>query len=508
MGHLVYSILNARGKPTAYKDKESLIDKNLMKIEERSKLRFKEDLNGHYEDNIILNVYLGFLSVGQPNRREFRKDRYKIEEIFGKNKKGLIPKVLSKIQRKPTEEALEKAHSFSNLKEIEKLIQKLLKEAPNEIIISNTYKFLKSLEDIVSKILKEKKNFDSGIKESKEQITETLNRSEEIITKYQNEILNCIKLEIDNMENEIKDCVYTGIENKWSEKYLNERITGIQKQCVESIKKKTKSLLNEMKHEIEETFAEFKKRIALSLRFKGLRVEVDINEVIKELQINFKYVIDRIIDVGLSIWGIVAAWAINPILGVIVLIVAAFREILDLFWGDPAKRKRKAKKNAYSKIKTSINKLRSEFRYKMSYKISKLKRNVKKQIEGINFYMRDLEHFSFCISEKIKEINNMKVEISTLLTKYILGNDIKFSYIDLQLDRIVIIGNSFQKVDMEILRLKDIFHYNSLEDFLENVKHTFDNEILILQEKDEFIYRALTSFTDKLGVKGVRRIKL
>jgi len=50
----VYSLINARGKPTAYNHKPLLIDDNLLAIEKRIKSRFEELLENHYSGNIIL----------------------------------------------------------------------------------------------------------------------------------------------------------------------------------------------------------------------------------------------------------------------------------------------------------------------------------------------------------------------------------------------------------------------------------------------------------------------
>jgi len=179
----VYSIINARGKPTAYKYKKELKDKNAAIVENRVKSKFSELLGGNYSGNIVVNGYLALMKSNRLKNSRFENDQIKALEIFGDK---------SEIEK------------FSNIQEVNSIIDRLGKDVHDEIIISNTYKFMKSIGIVLSKILKGKKNFDSFIKEANNLTEKYLDDVGKIISKYEAEILSNLDLNINSMRVELK----------------------------------------------------------------------------------------------------------------------------------------------------------------------------------------------------------------------------------------------------------------------------------------------------------------
>lgn len=496
----VYSVLNARGKASAYRCKKTLKYEQILKVEERTSGKFKELLFGHYKGNIILNADISFLSVASLNvpgnnekEKGFIRDREKTKEVFG---------------------SLNNAYNFSNLGELEKTIKELSQESTREIIVSNTYKFLKSLNMVLAKILGEKKKFDKTFKELQRLIEGTSNTTSEILTKYDNEILHAIEIKIDTAKSEIIEHIYSGIDNENDESAIKKGINSISDKCNKEIEKECNTLLKDARKEIEILLSEFKKRVNLSFKYSDMEGDIDISKIIEKIEISFKYVIGQVADVGLSIWGVITAFAIHPIVGIVVAIFVTIRKIWDWFSYDPNKRKREAKQKAYSDVESSFNKMKLEAERNIKKELGKIMANVEKTLKEIHDYLKDIKDFVFSMDDKIKHLNSTKTEISTLLTKYIMGNNVEIAYVDLQLERMCIIGKQIPD-KMEPFRIKDISIYENEKDFfnsmLINTKHNFEknNSVLVVDKNiDEFKYRALDAFIKKnifSGLKSVRK---
>ena len=126
--------------------------------------------------------------------------------------------------------------------------------------------------------------------------------------------------------------------------------------------------------------------------------------------------------------------------------------------------------------------------------------------------MKGIKKISRNIDSKIGEIKKAQTELSTLLAKEVLGNNVKFSYLDLQLSRAVVIGYKEEKGNvkdqlLKIFRLKDINLYPSYQEWLNDAGECAENGVFIV--KDEFNYRAISSLTlnsiEKVEFKRVKK---
>lgn len=473
----VYSVLNVRGVPSIRKWKSTLIEGDVKKVEKRITMAFKKILRNHYQGNVIANSYIGFLAVGDPKIGEHIEQKKKVLDYF------------------PSYQA---AYEYSNLKSIEDLVSNLSQESSREIIVSNTYKFLKSLENIISKILYNKKNFDIALKQWEKLILDKLNESEEIIVKYHIEMLNTARSTIDSMENDIINFLYKGIDNEWNKEDIEKGIKEIKSQYEKKLNIGINNISKRIDDEINFLLTELKKQITILFKSMNLDGDIDINLIIKELQVSFDDTTRQILtsSVGTILIGFATGfWLLAPLL-IFVSVLGA---------DGPEDKKRKLKRKAYEGVKKSIEQEKLRIINDIKNKISYIQRTVKKIIKEYNLYLKEVKCFGSSMSEKIKELQSNKAELCTLLAKYILGDNITTSYIDLQLDKILLIGNSFNEKDIAFLRVKNTIYYRSWSEFLNNIKCTFDKQWLILDEDDEFTYRALNALKDKLGIKGARR---
>lgn len=482
----VYSIINARGKPTVYKFKKELKDKNIATVEDRVEKKFSELLGNNYSGNIVVNGHLALLKNDRITNGRFANDQIKALEIFGT--KSII-------------------EEFSNIQEIYKLLDSFGKDISNEVIISNTYKFIKSLGYILSNILREKKNFDLFLKEVNGLTEKYLDEVDKVVCKYESEILSSLDVNINSMRVDLKKEVNYGIDYGESESSIKAGLDKIKEKQAKKLNKSIQDLLSSMKEEIEDKIQEFKNRMSLQMHFLNLKGDFDLGSILESLEINFKYVLGQVLDVGLSIWGVVLAFGINPILGVVAGVLALARKIWDWFFGDPDKRKREAKSKAIRKIDSLVNDVESKIRKDIERELVSIQKNTRKPVLQLNESMKGLKKLSIAIDDKILQIKKSHLTLSLLLMKRILGDSVIFSYIDLQLSQAVVIGyevnTDVKNVLLKIFRLKKIDLYSSQHDWLNKAgKYIGDEHFLT---NDEFNFRALNALLlNDTGVKFKR----
>jgi len=482
----VYSILNIMNRPTAYrKYQKELLDKDLIEVARHVQEKCQRVLKGHYVGHLNINAYLGFLTKGTLKRDLFIKDRTKTIDIFS---------------------SLEAANNFSRLGDVVDLINKLCSNGANEILISNTYKLIKDLEDTISKIITNKKDFDKGLKDIADSLSQAVEESRETVEKYNNSIELLINQQISIMEKEMIQAVYEGVDKEYDQETIENLIIEIKKQFAKDLEVKIKGLLEEMREEVEELLEHLDNRVMVSLNFRNFEGTIDIAAITEKLKISFKYVLDQIVDIGMSIWGIVIAFAVNPILGAIAAVVAVLRKIWDWFFGDPAKRSREAKKEARAKIKQAVKCLQNEYVTEMKKELKSLTNKMESQIKDVNVYINSLWKASALISAQIQKLNEIKNEVFTALAVEVLGNNVIWGAIDLKLNQMMIIGINIKKEDLTIFRMHNANAYEAFDQFIIHVAEKNGDAILV--KDNEFAYRIISSIKDALSIKTVKKVSV
>ena len=473
-----------------------------MTIEARIQSRFEELLGGNYSGNIIVNGYLALLTSDNLENR-FEKDQIKALEIFGdktqvENFSGInrINKIIGKLGSENDEVIKSLEENRANLlllpnrrdldsviREIDNLINKYLEsERSDKIKISNTYKFLKSLEEIRANVLNENEQLSKTINEIDNLTEKYLEEVNSIIKKYYSEINNYLSLNINKLKSELKKAISDSIDDEDGELDIKIKLYKIKKEQSKDLKKGMENLLSSMESEIEGKIKEFKNRISLLTISLNLEGEFNLENILEALEFNFKYILGEILDVGLSIWGVVLAFGINPILGIVTGVLTLARKIWDWFYSDPAQRKREAKQKANNEINSSIKNLEKKVKNKFDREFSKINRDINKPVKQLKNSIKGIKSINLSIDDKIAAIKTAKTDLSLLLTKEILGTEVTFSYIDLHLSMIVIIG---MKVNDEVkkhiankFRVKTVILYSSCSEW---------------RNKDDFNYRTINA---------------
>lgn len=485
----VYSIINVRGKPSAYRYQKELVSDSVVTIETRTKEKFREILGEHYEDNIIVNGHLGFLSKGTPNREDFIRDQQKSIDVFG---------------------SLEKSYQFSNLKVLETLLSTLSIKSKKEIAISNTYKYMSTVESIMGRIFKGKKEFDREIKSMQQKTDEAVRKAEVAISQFHKDILISVNVEIDKMQGNLQRIIYEGIDHKYSESQLKSKLHAEQKAAEKEIRNLLMEQLDELKQDIQYIFNQLQKRIDLEFKFKGIGAnDFNLQDIIKKMEVSLGYVMKEIVDVGLSVISIILI-AFNPILAVIGGIIVALRKIWDWFFSDPNKRKREAKSKAYDEVTNTVKKMKTKMTHTLNKEMDRLQREVKKQVHSFGEFIQQIRLLSLSMDEKIHDLQMSKVEISKEITNVVEEERPSFSYFDLRLKQAIMIGVNPHRLDM--YRLEKVTSYGTIGEFFSNNHYPVRDGYLYITENDEFLFRASSILIESckendlsFPIKGVRR---
>ncbi|KAB7672558.1 GTPase [Bacillus sp. B1-b2] len=488
----VYSIINVRGKPSVYRHQKELISDSILTIESRTKEKFREILGEHYEDNIILNGHLAFLSKSTPKRDDFVRDQQKLKDVFG---------------------SLEEGYEFCNLKEVEKLLSKLSLQSKKEIAISNTYKYMSTVESIIGRILKGKKEFDREIKNMQQKTDEAVSKAEVTISQFHKNILSSVDIKIDQMKSNLQKIIYEGIDNEYSESLMKSKLHAEQRSTEKEIKRLLEEQLEDLRYDITNIFKQLQKRIDLEFKFRSMGTnDFNVQDIIKKMEISMGYVMEEILDVGLSVIGIILM-AFNPILAVIGGIIAVLRKIWDWFFSNPNKRKREAKGKAYDEVKNTVNALKFNMRKTLNKEMDSLQRDVKKQVGAFGDFIYQIRLLSLAMDDKIRDLQTSKVKISQELTSFVEDVRPSFSYFDLKLKQAMFIG--VERLTWDIYRLEKVDSYDTIGDFFTINNFQIKDGYLYITENNEFMFRSSSILIDhckktdySIPIKGVRRSRL
>lgn len=485
----VYSIINARGKPSAYRYQKELESESVRTVEKRTREKFQDILGDHYVDNLIINAHLGYISAGTPKREDFIRDQQKLEEVFG---------------------CLEKGYEFSNLPKLEQLLSKLSHNSLHEMAISNTYKYMSTVESIMGRILRGKKEFDREIKSMQEKTDEAVCKAELSIERFRENILTSVHLRLDLLKSEIQNTIYESIDCEYSESVTKQMLELKQRTAETEIRQLLDGQLRELHEEIEAIFTELQKRVDLEFQFRGMgSTEFNMKEIVKKLEINARYIMKEVLDVGLSAIGLIAM-AINPILLTIGALVTVVRKAWNWFFADKTKRKREAKTEAYKEINKTMKKIKAEITSTLNREMKLLERSMAKHAGGFHQFIHHIKQLSRAMDEKIRDLMISKTDMSRELASFIEGADREFSYYDLKLKQALLIGPPLN--NLSIYRLQEINVYETLESFIGGFQ--VREGYLLIPKNEEFLYRAASALFDdcrqkgiSLPIRGVRRLR-
>ena len=143
----VLSILNLRGRPSAYRHRHSLHTRNTFKLEERIRQALLKVFADRYTEHLSLNAYLAFVaSLGGLSRfpdKQHRRDRKLTDDIFN---------------------SLDDAATFSGISQLVIKLDELVRETRPRILWGNGFKAVTALGDVSSTLLKASSSMNEAAK--------------------------------------------------------------------------------------------------------------------------------------------------------------------------------------------------------------------------------------------------------------------------------------------------------------------------------------------------------
>lgn len=408
----VYSILNIRGKASVFKYKKELIGDNENKIIDRTNSKFSLLFNNHYSGNIALNGHISFLCGYNSNNKNSLINRFVslinnignfiYKKIFRRNTDVKLGRKFSFSKEK--EDLInifgniETAYEYSNIIKLKELLNTLSVNSASEILTANSYKLTTILESLKQKLINENNDFNQVIQSIKIESQKTLTNVEYLFDKYEEEYISSSNLQFTKLETQLLKKAYEGIDNEWEKETIEQELQIIG----DNFKKDVENIFNNIKYQFEKEFKkltqELNNRLLLNLS-NSFDYNSSIKDLLKDLPTGFMQDLIFIGEYGLSLGGIIMAFEVHWIVGVIAVIFAIILNVINFFKSEEKKIQKK-KDKAREKIKENISEKKEEVMRKIN---KSFKENKNKFITFLNKSINDLGNDSDVLDKKISE---------------------------------------------------------------------------------------------------------
>ena len=356
----VLSILNLRGRPSAYRGRRRLHTRNTSVLEERIRQVLLQVFTDRYTEHLSLNAYLAFVASpggisGFPDQQH-RRDRKLTDEIFG---------------------SLDCAATFSSIGQLVTKLDELVREARPRILWGNSFKAVMALGDVSSTLLKASTSMNKAAKLWNKAIRDAKAESSLTINRSRIRVGQMISSRLSQLVNELKDAIKDGLDNRLSSRALvrefRSTIECAKPDLQDIIDKELNTLREELKVEMDRLY----ERMNLRLFVSDFDLP-DMDEILRDASLS---VGREVIDVLMSILGTVILIKINIILAIVTGVVTVVRKIWE--WsGGKKKRKRVAKTKAWDQIDHMMTKVRKELEDKLDEGWDKVGTQVSRRLDA------------------------------------------------------------------------------------------------------------------------------
>lgn len=480
----IYSIINVRGKPSAYRDVKGLLTGNLQKLEARILGLLGKSFGKRYQGNFTVQAYLAFLARGRPIREDLVKDQGKLGQVF-----------------KPPSTAFE----FSRMATVRQAIDNLAKDGLKEIAIANTLKLLEPLETSLDRLYQKREELQTIVDNLESEVSAVVSECSDIFQKCNQKIEDKVNRRIEDMKAKMTKKVYQGIDEGWSESRIRKEIEQIHNSTHAEICNQLNQRISEMKNDIDILLQAFKRRLELEFKFSEFSVDLPIDDILKKLDRDVDYYLRELWDVLKRMFWALPTLLVNVPVAVMTAIVIIIRKFCDFFFGDPAKRKREAKQDAYSKIHEAISKIKNDAQSKMNSQRRQLQKSVTDPLNMIKEHPKYLKNFLVSFGVAIAELARVVAETSGALLRHLSVKSFDKAYIGVKAEEICLIGNGQMDTDGALAKLSDVLVYPTTQKVLESCPHRIENGTLFLGQGKDLLFWALTAFSADLGIQSVRR---
>ena len=394
----ILSVLNVRGRPTAYKHRTCLGTRNTPELEERIRLAMSQVFVDRYTGHLNLNAYLAFVAVpgasGFPSEQH-QRDRELTTEIF---------------------DSIDKAATFSGIGQLVSKLDELIREAQPRILWGNGFKAITVLGDVSSNFSKASSSLDDAAKLWDKAIRDAKAKSSLAIKRSRARAGQTISSRLSRLSNELKATFQDGVDSGLSSSTLKRKF----RSAVKSAEPDLLDIINEELNALREDLKVEMSRLHERMNIRLFVADFDLPDMDKILRDASLSVGREAVGVLGSVLSAVGAALINPILGIITGIVAVLRKIWEWFGGGKRKRERKVRTEAGRLIDREMTKVRKELRDKLDEGWDKLEAQVLLHLDDAERLASAFQGASDSLKE---EAITLDIAATRLTTRFLQTDD-------------------------------------------------------------------------------------
>lgn len=487
----VFVILNKRMGVESYKYKRVLIDDNIKKVIDRTKILVQKELDNFFSGKIIVvDAHLAFLSMGKIKEgNRFEKNMEKALSIFSSK---------SEIS------------SFSGIKYLMNVVSEVSNPYRMNIEIKRTnfYKILGEMEKIIAHILRNKKDLDQKMRDLISENDKVINEIKTYWHQSSRYILTSGDSEINRVCNEIKGQLYKAIENnkEVSNSYIEREI----KNSLRSIEDKIRAKIDEISDYIQKRLKTHSEKIDISISILKRQKDLSLNleELLNKTKMEIEDYLERAFKAAIP-------FIIGLITGGIGLILGIIKAIWDIFKTKDEQIAEK-KRNVSDKIKSIREELIKSIHDKLNRELFKMNRTLCRIENNISNLERFIKLIIREIDSGIEELRRIRREVTSYFLKQILFPEdinVKCGYVDLSLSGALLIIDNPPKIEIskiaKILNLREsnVLVFSNESQILEFI-NDINNNPNFPDNVKELILRGLNSLKDNLKIYKISRDKI
>lgn len=335
----VLSILNLRGRPSAYRYQRRLHTRSTSTLEERIQQALLPVFADRYTEHLSLNAYLAFVASPSGMSRfpdkQHQRDRKLTDEIFG---------------------SLDDAATFSGIGQLFTKLDELVHEARPRILWGNGFKAVTALGDVSSTLLKASSSMNKAAKLWNKAIRDAKAESSLTIKRSRIRAGQMISSRLSRLSNKLKDTFKDGLDSGLSSSALKQEF----RSAIDDVKPDLRDIvdkeLNVLREELKVDMNRLHERMNLRLFVTDFDLpDMDMDEILRDATLSIG---QEVLDLLSSVLGIVFLALTNIIVAIVAVAVAVLRKIWEWFGGGKRKRKRAARTKARHQIDCEMAKVR------------------------------------------------------------------------------------------------------------------------------------------------------
>lgn len=392
----VLSILNLRGRPSAYRYRRRLHTRSTSELEERIRQALLQVFADRYTEHLSLNAYLAFVtSPGGMSRfpdKQHRRNRKLTDEIFG---------------------SLDQAATLSGIGQLVAKLDELVREARPRILWSNGFKAITALGDVSSTLLKASSSMNKAAKLWNKAIRDAKAESSSTIKRSRIRVGQMISSRLSRLSNELKGTFKDGLDKGFSSSKLKQEFRCAIDDAKPDLQDIVDKELNVLREELKVEMNRLHERMNLRLFVTDFDLP-DMDEILRDASLS---VGREVIDVLLSVLGIVLLALANIIAAIVAGVMAVLRKLWEWFGGGKRKRKRAARTKARRQIDSEMTKIRKVLEDTLDEGWDKLGAQVSLRLNAAARLVSAFQDASTSLKEKAITLDTTATQLTTRFLK-------------------------------------------------------------------------------------------